>query len=145
MNVLVTGASGLIGSALARRLRAKGHSLVCQSRATHEDEPGMTWIQHDLSIDPPGELSIPPVDVVYHLAGQTSTYTAQQNPVLDLSVNVLGFLNLLQVLRVQSSPPFVVLAGTATQVGLVDQLPIHEGMADRPITFYDRSKLTAEM
>ncbi len=145
MNILVTGANGLIGTALIDRLRGDGHSIVCQSRSSHEDESGVKWIKHDLISDSWDCLSLPEIDVVYHLAGQTSTYSARQNPIADLSANVLALLNLLEHFRKQERVPFVVLAGTATEVGLADQLPINDSLPDRPITFYDISKLTAEM
>lgn len=145
MSILITGASGLIGSALLDRLREENHSVICQSRFTHEGEPNVKWIKHDLIKDSWDCLSLPEIDVVYHLAGQTSTYSAKQDPIEDLSVNVLGLLNLLEYFRKQSRIPFVVLAGTATEVGLANQLPINEQLPDQPITFYDISKLTAEM
>lgn len=145
MRILITGASGLIGSALLDRLRGAGHSVVCQSRFTHEDEPTVKWIKRDLIKDSWDGISLPDIDVVYHLAGQTSTYRARQNPIEDLSVNVLGLLNLLEHFKKQSSPPFFVITGTATEVGLAEQLPIDESLPDRPITFYDISKLTAEI
>lgn len=145
MRILITGASGLIGSALLDRLRGENHSVICLSRFTHEDEPNVKWIKQDVIKDSWESISLPDIDMVYHLAGQTSTYRARQNPIEDLSVNVLGLLNLLEHFKKQVPPPFVVIAGTATEVGLVEQLPIHESLPDRPITFYDISKLTAEM
>ena len=145
MNILVTGASGLIGSALVRRIKEKSNAIYCQSRTPHEDELGVKWIKHDLINDSWDGLSLPEINVIYHLAGQTSTYRAKQNPTADLSANVLALLNLLENFRKQEHPPFIVLAGTVTEVGLTDQLPINESFADRPITFYDISKLTAEM
>lgn len=145
MNILITGASGLIGSALLDRLRGEDHSVICQSRFFHEDEPEVKWIKHDLIKDSWDCLMLPKLDVVYHLAGQTGTYSAKQNPIGDLSANVLGLLNLLEYFRRHNQVPFIVLAGTATEVGLTDQLPINEGLPDRPITFYDISKLTAEV
>lgn len=145
MRILITGASGLIGSALLDRLRGENHSVFCQSRSTHEDEPGVKWIKLDLIKDSWEGTSLPDIDVVYHFAGQTSTYRARQNPIEDFSVNVLGLLNLLEHFKKQVPPPFVVIAGTATEVGLAEHLPIDENVPDRPITFYDISKLTAEM
>lgn len=145
MNILITGASGLIGTSLIERLRGECNSIVCQSRSSHKDEPGVKWIKHDLINDTWDCLSHLEIDVIYHLAGQTSTYSARQNPILDLSANVLALLNLLEHFKKQELPPFVVLAGTVTEVGLTDQLPINEQLPDRPITFYDISKLTAEM
>ncbi len=145
MNILVTGASGLIGSALVQRLQEKSNAIYCQSRDHHEDGLGVKWLKHDLVNDSWEDLSLPDIDIIYHLAGQTSTYSAKQNPIADLSANVLGLLNLLEHFRKQERPAFVVLAGTVTEVGLTDQLPINESFPDFPITFYDISKLTAEM
>ena len=144
-SILITGARGFIGTALVDRLRGAGNSIFCQSRSFHKDELDVKWIKHDLVNDSWDCLSLPEIDVIYHLAGQTSTYNARQNPITDLSANVLALLNLLEHFRKQKVPPFVVLAGTATEVGLTDQLPINERLPDQPITFYDISKLTAEM
>lgn len=144
MSILITGATGLLGTALLDRLRS-AHSVICQSRNSHGNDPGVRWIKHDLVRDSWEHHSLSNIDVVYHLAAQTSTYNARKDPIADLSVNVSGFLNLLEFLRTQQPHPFVVLAGTATQVGVTDRLPIDENMSDRPITFYDISKLVAEM
>jgi nucleoside-diphosphate-sugar epimerase len=145
MNVLITGASGFIGTALTERLLRKGHHLTCQSRHAHVDSSNVQWLQYDLCKDPLERLSLPSVEVVFHLAAQTSTYSAKQDPIGDLSANVFGFLTLLEYFRRQEQSPFVVLAGTVTEVGLTPHLPIHEALPDHPITFYDISKLTAEM
>lgn len=147
MNLLITGATGLIGTALRERLHGSGHSLICQSRGSAGDQPGVgvQWLRHDLTSDSWEAQRLPHVDVVYHLAGQTSTYAARQDPAGDLAANVTGLLRLLAHFRQQPVPPFVVLAGTVTQAGLVDPLPINEAVSDRPVTFYDISKLTAEM
>lgn len=145
MNVLVTGASGFIGTALIERLRAGGHHITAMSRAAHPDEPGVNWIQHDLVRDPVAHLSLPELDVVYHLAGQTSTYVALEDPIGDLETNVVGLLHLLECFRHQMSRPFIVITGTATEVGMPAILPIDESVPDHPMTFYDISKLTAEM
>lgn len=145
MKILITGASGLIGSALLDRLRVENYSIFCQSRFAHEDEPDIKWIKLDWVQDSWENISLPAIDIVFHLAGQTSTYRARQNPIEDLYANVSGLLNLLEHFRKQEHPPFVVIAGTATEVGLTESLPIDENFPDRPITFYDISKLTAEM
>ena len=144
MKVLITGASGLIGSALIEKLKDQVATLFCQSRKSHQNEAEIIWVHHDLVKDNWEDCSIPDIDVVFHLAGQTSVYSAQEDPLNDLTVNVFGLLHLLEYLKKQSPPPFVVMAGTVTQVGLSNTLPIDEGISDEPITFYDISKLTAE-
>jgi nucleoside-diphosphate-sugar epimerase len=145
MRILITGASGFIGSALCERLLEEDHSLICLSRSAREDCQNVKWIEHDLVRDPWSDIPNVHIDAVFHLAGQTSTYRARQDPIEDASVNVFGLLNLMEYLRRLAQPPFVVIAGTATEVGLTSQLPIQEDMLDRPITFYDISKLAAEM
>ncbi len=145
MNILITGANGLIGTALLARLsNRKDVTLFCQSRMFHTAVSGIEWIKHDLISDSWDNISLPAIDLVYYLAAQNSTYSARQNPVADLFSNVVGLLNLLEFFRKQEQIPFLVLTGTATEVGLTEQLPINESIPDQPVTFYDISKLTAE-
>jgi uncharacterized protein (TIGR01777 family) len=47
MQVLVTGASGLVGTALTRALRDRGDSVVAVSRTPADDEDGLRWVGWD--------------------------------------------------------------------------------------------------
>ena len=85
------------------------------------------------------------IHYVFHLAGQTSIYEAKKNPVADLESNVLGLLKLIEYLKTQSHCPIVIITGTATQAGITRQNPINEKTRDNPCTFYDISKLSAEL
>ena len=65
MNIVITGASGLIGTALSSALRADGHQVYGMQRSPSSDAPFHWWppaghIHFDDSI---------PVDVVINLAG----------------------------------------------------------------------------
>jgi nucleoside-diphosphate-sugar epimerase len=148
MNILLTGASGMIGAALLERLLVRGNAVTCIARRPWQrdlNESDVMWVQHDLRYRiPENKLGSTNFDAVFHLAAQTSTYRAKNDPIADLEVNVNGLLNLLEYFRHQKQSPFVVIAGTATEVGITESLPIHEGLPDNPITFYDISKLTAE-
>jgi uncharacterized protein (TIGR01777 family) len=64
MKVAVTGASGLIGSALVPRLRAHGHDVVRLVRDTAADADARPW--DGRSLDP---AHLQDVDAVVHLAG----------------------------------------------------------------------------
>jgi nucleoside-diphosphate-sugar epimerase len=145
MKILITGASGIIGSALIKKLRSKDNLIICQSRESHPDRPMLKWIKHDLITNSWNKLDGYEIDIVYHLAGQTSTYEAKKSPIGDLESNVVSLLQLLEYFRGQLKRPFVVIAGTATEVGLTKILPINEDMQEKPVTYYDLSKLTAEM
>ncbi len=49
MKILLTGATGLIGSHLRRALLAAGHSLLCTSRRYRRDGPGCQWVAVDFA------------------------------------------------------------------------------------------------
>ena len=144
-NVLITGATGLIGTALIERLKLTKCSLFCQSRAHHNSTSRIRWIQHNLVTDSWTKRRLPVIHYVFHLAGQTCIYEAKKNPVADLESNVLGLLKPMEYLKTQSHCPIVIITGTATQAGINKKNPINEKTRDNPCTFYDLSKLSAEM
>ncbi|HVF47823.1 MAG TPA: TIGR01777 family oxidoreductase [Pyrinomonadaceae bacterium] len=68
MKVLITGASGLVGTALQRSFTAKGHDMLLASRSEPKDERYVQW-------DAPTGFTHPErleaVDAVVHLAGES--------------------------------------------------------------------------
>lgn len=150
--ILVTGAAGFLGSALIRRLapvsctvrrlaRQPGEfpTIPMDTLAKFEDIVG------DVRVAATWRQALRDVDVVFHLAGQTSVYTAQENPDADLDANVRSVLHLIEISRELRRCPVIVAAGTATTVGLTtDSCPVDESTPDRPITLYDVHKLMAE-
>lgn len=146
MSVLIVGASGLIGAALTTRLLESGMSVVCQSRNRIVDtRDNIVWIQHDLVSDNWDILDSHDISAVFYLSAQTSVYVARDAPLDDLEVNTTSFLRMLEYFRFHKPCTFIVHMGTATQVGLAERLPINHLTRDNPITFYDISKLTAEL
>jgi hypothetical protein len=67
MNVLVSGASGLLGSALVARLTTNGHRVVPLRRASADNASGPTWnpAAGQIHLEAAG-----PLDAVVHLAGE---------------------------------------------------------------------------
>lgn len=147
--ILVTGAAGFLGSCIVRhlatvpctirRLTRRDRRLTIDAVATIEDVVGdvrelQTWI-----------TAIEGVDVVLHLAAQTSFYTADKDPAADLTANVQPVLHLMEACRVSRHHLAVVAAGTVTVVGLTTSAqPQDESCQEHPITFYDLHKWMAE-
>lgn len=67
MNVLLTGASGFIGSVLASRLTKNGHRVATLRRASADSASGPTWNPAVAQIHL--EAAGPP-DAAVHLAGE---------------------------------------------------------------------------
>lgn len=74
MRVVVTGASGFIGSALSRRLLARGDEVTALSR--RPDAPGLAqdvrWVGWDPDQDGAWQAELDGAGAVVHLAGETA-------------------------------------------------------------------------
>ncbi len=68
--IMITGASGFVGSALCRELVRAGHGVVAVVRRIEERLPEVTYIETDLS-DPTAFVDgFPAVECIIHLAGR---------------------------------------------------------------------------
>lgn len=147
--VLVSGASGYIGTNLAERVTSRNLTLVRLTRDASK-LPDLDGAAR--TVDVAGDIrerelwlkALQGVDVVIHLAAQTSVPAAEEDPRGDWEVNVLPMLNLLETCRIESLNPTVLLAGTTTECGIPRRLPVDEDHPDDPVTIYDLHKLTAE-
>ena len=85
---LVTGASGKIGKYLINHLLNKEWTVVAiSSKPKIIEHKNLTWIQK--SWEDLNEITLPKIDVVYHLAGQNNAYIAQKNVIGDIRSNLI--------------------------------------------------------
>jgi len=143
MRVLLTGASGLIGSHLAEALVDRSEEVVCLLRRPVKK----TWLK-DLRIIPVrGDVTEPDslipalegVEFVFHLAGQVKG--RDFGP-----VNAQGTANLVAAVREQAPrlKGFVLVSSIAAQGPSSEERPLTEEDPARPVSAYGRSKLAAE-
>ncbi|GAA5506255.1 NAD-dependent epimerase/dehydratase family protein [Novipirellula caenicola] len=147
MRVMVTGSSGLIGSAAVRHWDAAGDQVIGidnDMRATFFGPDGSTrWNQSQLesetknfrtvSIDIRDRDAIldlfknEPPDLVIHCAAQPSHDKAAAIPFLDFEVNAVGTLNLLEATR-QFAPDAVFCHMSTNKVygDAPNELPLKE-------------------
>jgi uncharacterized protein (TIGR01777 family) len=109
MNVLLTGASGLIGSAVAPVLESSGHRVFKMRRG---EGPGATWNPAEGQIDLAPAL---PLDAVIHLAGENigARWTAERKRRIRES-RVAGTRLLAETLASLPSRPKVLVCASAT-------------------------------
>ncbi len=146
--VLVTGASGFLATNLIHALAPAPCRILRLSRATAlprvRANADIQDVRGDLRRPDTWRRALNGVDAVFHFAGQTSVYVAESDPQADLDANVLPMLNLLEACRATATAPAIVFAGSATEVGITESVPVGEAPEDRPVTVYDAHKLMAE-
>ncbi len=147
MKVLVTGATGFIGSHVADKLLAKGYDVRCIARKTSN----LRWLDGknfeivEASLDNPESLikAVEGVDYVYHVAGLTFARNYEE----FLKGNRDATANLISV--VEKHAPNIkrfLFVSSQTVVGPAKSLyePVDETTPRNPITSYGRSKKEAE-
>lgn len=126
--VLITGHTGFLGAALARRLQSSGVGVTGLSRST-----GFDLLRDEL---PGGDF-----DHVYHVAGLTFVPSSWADPVSFHHVNVHGTVRVLDHCR-RAALPMTYVSGYV--YGVPSHLPISESTPARPNNPYAFSKLAAE-
>jgi len=147
--VLITGASGYIAWNLIKRLAVYNCTLVCFSRSVDKIErqkgnANFELIEGSYQDKDAFQKAVQTVDIIFHLASQTSVYEAENNPLVDYESNVRPMQLLLEASKKEKICPTIVFSGTSTQCGLPEKLPVDENVIDDPITTYDFHKLQAE-
>lgn len=143
--ILVSGASGRLGSQLTRKLSALGYSqILLTSDIPNTKLPGAEYILTNWSNFLLPDLK--DVELVIHLAHQTSAYLAKRNVEADITTNLISTVRIVEAIKQSKTPPDFIYMGSLTEYGSNNQNPIKEGIqVDSAETFYDCSKLATEL
>ena len=151
----VTGATGLVGGWLVRRLIERGADVVClvrdwvpqcelvrarlfeQVKIVRGDVRDQALIERTL-----GEFE---VDTVIHLAAQTTVPVANRNPVSTFETNIGGSWALLEACRRSPTVKQIVLASSDKAYGAHETLPYDEETPLQGRHPYDVSKSCADL
>lgn len=127
--ILVTGASGFIGTALVSRLKSLGHIII----GTGQGEVRSPDYFNDYQDES--------ITHVYHLAARTFVPASWEMPEDFYSVNIMGTLNVLEFCRKNNISLTLV---SAYIYGKQKEMPISESSAVEPNNPYAISKYMAE-
>jgi UDP-glucose 4-epimerase len=151
MKILVTGGAGFIGSHLVRRLVRKRAGQVTVLDNLHRGSiHNLGGYQSEVSFVAAGiedatalEEAVRGVDVVYHLAAQSSVLGGEADADYTLRTNVQGTYDLLRA-SLANGVRRVVFTSSREVYGDPQQVPVPETAALRPKNFYGASKAAGE-
>ena len=154
--VFVTGATGIVGSWLVRRLVEEGaivvaliHDLDPQSELVRSGTLNRTHVVNGALEDYwalERAVNLHETDCVIHLGAQTLVGTANRNPLPTFEANIRGTYNLLEVCRVHRDlVRSVVVASSDKAYGEAEVLPYSEEMPLIGRHPYDVSKSCADL
>jgi CDP-glucose 4,6-dehydratase len=153
--VFVTGATGLVGSWLVKRLLEQKADVIClvrdwvpqselvrtgliqQVKTVRGDVRDQVLLERIL-----GEFEI---DTVIHLAAQTIVTIANRNPVSTFETNIGGTWALLEACRRSPKVKQIVVASSDKAYGDQEVLPYDESMPLQGLHPYDASKSCADL
>lgn len=153
--VLVTGASGFLGSWIAKELVDRGAHVVCLIREIVPDSYLNLSGTTPRVLQAPGELedyaglvrilNEHEIDVCFHLAAQPIVTVARRNPVSTFDSNIRGTWNVLEAVRTVAPACRIVVASSDKVYGDAHALPYLETFPLSGLGPYDVSKVCTDL
>lgn len=145
-SVLITGASGFVGSQLLEKLISKKARLVALSKTKTSGKMGV--IEEVGSVADYRKLNSIiknyKINVIFHLAAQPIVEIGQTDPISTFEINVRGTWNTLEAARVNNVQK-IVIASTAHVYGDNPKVPFKEEYFPQPSRPYETSKAMADL
>ena len=158
--VLVTGAAGFIGCAVALRFLDAGHEVIGLDNMNDYYDPALKRARlqrlehprfrfHELDL-----ADAPAIDAIFkdyrfatviNLAAQAGVRYSLENPQAYVASNVTGFLSILEACR-HHGVRHLLYASSSSVYGAVTAMPfsVHQNV-DHPVSFYAATKKTNEL
>lgn len=150
MKIVIFGGGGFIGSAIADRLLADGHSLRIFERPrvapyrTFLPTEHVEWITGDLLSQHEVSEAIDGTDVVVHLVSSTLPKSSNDDPIYDVQSNLVATLQMLNAMVQKKIPKIVFISSGGTVYGNPVYVPIDEQHPTDPRVSYGVTKLAIE-
>lgn len=150
LKFVVTGGRGFIGSHFVERCLAEGHKVIdidCMTYAANkslpwDDDPNYEHVNDNIK----DITHLPMCDILVNFAAESHVDNSIQTPDIFVDSNVLGVLNILNLLRgkVYERPLFVHISTDEVYGDVLDGEKTEESILE-PSNPYSASKAAAEM
>ncbi|TYI16791.1 hypothetical protein ES332_A08G278800v1 [Gossypium tomentosum] len=160
MSVLVTGATGFIGSHVSLALKKRGDGVVGLDNFNNYYDPSLKKARQSLLhsqaiLVVEGDLNdvklmaklfdLVAFTHVMHLAAQAGVRYAMENPSSYVHSNIAGLVTLLETCKSANPQPAIVWASSSSVYGLNDKVPFSElDRTDQPASLYAATKKAGE-
>ncbi|NPA32276.1 MAG: NAD-dependent epimerase/dehydratase family protein [Aquificae bacterium] len=160
MKILLTGCAGLIGWKVAEKLLKQGHKVVGVDNLNDYYDPKLKLYRvsllekfpnftfHKIDIEDKNALRAlfekNTFDAVINEAARAGVRYSIQNPHVYFTTNVLGTLNLLELMKEHGTKKFILASTSSLYAG--QKMPFREDLpVNTPISPYAASKKSAEV
>ncbi len=143
--VLITGASGFIGSHLAKKVVSQKSKVVTLSPHATTIEGTIPKIGSVENFELLNNLiKKEQIQIIFHLAAQPIVEVGQTNPINTFEVNIKGTWNILEAAR-ENNIQKIIVASTVHVYGDNPDLPYKEEYFPQPSRPYETSKACADL
>lgn len=144
--VLVTGASGFIGSHLIRKLVQKGANVITLSKSKNllikKITSNIGKVENFKLLNK--LIKTYNIDTIFHLAAQPLVEIGKSTPINTFEVNIKGTWNILEAAR-QNNVGKIIVASTVHVYGDNPRVPFREEYFPQPSRPYETSKACADL
>lgn len=145
-SVLVTGASGFVGSHLVNRLTLHKAKVIVLSQSAKKSDTRV--IEQIGSVEDFEKLNAIikryKINTVFHLAAQPIVEVGKINPITTFEVNIKGTWNILEAAR-ENNVQKIIIASTVHVYGDNPKVPFKEQYFPQPSRPYETSKACADL
>jgi UDP-glucose 4-epimerase len=150
MKCVVLGGGGFLGSHACDVLLSQG----CRVRVFEKQYVGkenihhaisdIEWTEGDFTNEAHVLEAVQGMDYIIHAIGTTLPKDSNENPVYDISSNVISTLHLLEAAKEAGVKKIIFFSSGGTVYGIPQRIPISEDHPTDPISSYGIQKLTIE-
>jgi UDP-glucose 4-epimerase len=149
MKILVTGGAGFIGSNVVDGYIEQGHEVVVvdnlYSGKLENLNPAAKFYLMDIRSDEIRKvLDIERPDVINHHAAQISVPYSVEAPLFDVSVNIEGFVNILEAAKEFDIKKVIFISSGGAIYGEAEEYPTSEDYPPQPLSPYAIAKAVSE-
>jgi UDP-glucose 4-epimerase len=135
MKILITGVSGFLGSHLAERILAEGHTVVgldnlqtgkIENLSSFKDSPAFNFTHGSILDYETVEKSMVGVDYVFHLAAAVGVFNIVNSPLESLMTNIRGTEIILEASKAADLPVFFTSSSEVYGKNISDSLSEHD-------------------